>query len=198
MNIYGEGEKKGLSNPLTENLLANDFNALQFNEVHLNELHDNSGTGKITVHEEFNMTNNQISNLADPIQNKDAANKNYVDSVAGNFLIPYDLYFAPTDETSLIPVGNTVQYTAPRQFTVQSFKCFLTTPVTDYWTVTVVFNSTPVLAYVSTFNAGDKVGTIYNFPAGTVVNYDATIDFVVTPADASATGLKCILLGKYV
>lgn len=198
MNIFGEGRKEGLTNPLTEDLLADNFNALQFNEVHLNELHDNSGTGKIVVHEEFNMTNNRITNMADPVAGKDAVTLNYYESNIPSPFIPYDLYFAPTDETSLIPAGNTVQYTSPRQFEVQSFKCFLTTPVTDFWTVTVVFNSTPVLAYVSTFNAGDKVGTIYNFPAGTVVNYDATIDFVVTPADASATGLKCILLGQYV
>jgi len=198
-NVWGEDETgNGLQNPLTEDLLAAGFNALDFNEIHLNELHNNTGTGNIVVHEQFNMTNNRITNLDDPVAGKDAVTLDYFESNIPSPYIPYDLYFAPTNETSLIPAGNTVQYTAPRQFTVETFKCFLTTPVTNFWTVTVVFNGTFVPAYVSTFNAGDKVGTIYNFPAGTVIPIDTTIDFGVTPADASATGLKCILLGKFV
>lgn len=197
-NIFGLIKSNGLTNPLEEDLLANGFNGLNFSELHTDELHDNSGTGKIVVHEEFNMTNNRITNMADPVSGKDAVTLDYYESNIPSSFIPYDLYFAPTDETSLIPTGSSVQYTAPRQFTVQSFKCFLTTAVTNFWTVTVVFNGTPVLAYVSTFNAGDKVGSIYNFPAGIVVPADTTIDFEVTPADPTATGLKCILLGQFI
>ena len=196
-NIFGTKDEY-LTNPLTSDLLADGFNALNFTEVHTDELHDNTGTGKIVVHEEFNMTNNRITNMADPVAAKDAVTLDYYESNIPSPFIPYDLYFAPTDETTIIPAGVTVQYTAPRQFTVQTFKCFLTTPVTNFWTVTVVFNSTPVVAYVVTFNAGDKVSSIYNFPAGTVITVDTTIDFEVTPADPSATGLKCILLGQYV
>ena len=127
MNIFGEGLKKGLTNPLTEDLLANDFNAFQFNEVHLNELHDNSGTGKIVVHEEFNMTNKKITNMADPTQSKDAVTLGYLQSnppPVGD--IPYDMSMAFSGNDVLIPVGNCVPfYYIPRPFTGKTVVGFL-------------------------------------------------------------------------
>ena len=132
-NVFGRVDEEGLTNPLTEDLLANGFNALDFNEVHLNELHDNSGTGKIVVHEEFNMTNNQISNLADPIAGGDAVNLSYAES---NFAsqasvpdqAPYDVFAAFSDETTALSAGlQPVVVPASRNFTLTHIRCFLTT-----------------------------------------------------------------------
>ena len=71
-NIFGNVGGDGLTNPLTEDIQGADFNIYDINELHINELHDQDGVGPITVHETLNMTNNQISNLADRTQNKDA------------------------------------------------------------------------------------------------------------------------------
>ena len=117
-NIFGT-KPSYLSNPLTEDLQANNFNGYNFNELHTDELHDNTGTGKIVVHEEFNMTNKKISNLADPTQFKDAVNIDYLNSRLSSLSLysPYDLYVAVTDETTAIPAGiQPIKFNVPRNF----------------------------------------------------------------------------------
>lgn len=132
MNIFGEGEKKGLTNPLTEDLLANNFNGLNFTELHTDEIHNNSGTGNILVHEKLNMTNKRIANMADPTQAKDAVTLGYLQSNPPAVTIPYDMSMAFSGNDALIPVGNLVPfYYVPRPFTGNSVVAFLRVAPSD-------------------------------------------------------------------
>ncbi len=197
-NIFGLENEGGLSNPLTEDLLGNGFNALDLNEVHLNELHDNSGTGKIVVHEEFNMTNHQISNLADPVAGSDAVNLDYAES---NFAsqatvpdeAPYDLYFAVTDETSTITTGlQNISFTAPRQFTANQVRVYVSATSGSQRTIQLVINGTatgPILQI--------NPGSTTDF---STINYTFTtfdkIEVNVGGTDFAMRGLKVIILGN--
>ena len=59
------------------------------NRVYTDNIFENTGNNGIVVHNTLKMTNNQIENLADPTQNKDGANKQYVDNaVAGGLTNP--------------------------------------------------------------------------------------------------------------
>ena len=197
MNIYGEGEKKGLSNPLTEDLLANDFNALQFNEVHLNEIHDNTGTGNIVVHEQFNMTNNRITNMADPVAAKDAVTLDYAESnFASQATIPstapYDLYFAVTDETSTIPTGlQNISFVAPRQFTAYQVSVCVSATSGSQRTIQLVINGTPTgpILQINPGSTSDFSTINYTFTSFDKIEVD------VGGTDIAMRGLKVIILG---
>lgn len=193
MNIYGEGEKKGLSNPLTEDILANDFNAFQFNEVHLNELHDNSGTGKIVVHEEFNMTNNKISNLADPTQSRDAVTLSYYQNNIPSVFVPYDLYTAVSDETTPLTIGvQPVTFQVPRTFTISSFKAYLTTAGTNDLIVSLYTNTSLVTSVNIT--AGDTFSTTSSVSG--LLGIGETLTIQINNSDPTATGLKVVISGS--
>ena len=202
MNVFGEGEKEGLTNPLTEDLLASNFNALAFNEVHLNELHDNSGTGKIVVHEEFNMTNNQISNLADPTQNKDAANKQYVDNAISNVFVPYDVMFAFSDETSPLATGAPlpVKNFIPRGFNIDSgsatsIMAYLSTATTNNMGCAVLRNDTVIQELF--FPAGSRVTNNVLTPTVSSLNPGDEITLYTTITDPTASGIKLVISGSY-
>lgn len=73
------------------------------------------------------MTNNKITNMADPTQSKDAVTLGYLQSnppPVGD--IPYDMSMAFSGNDALIPVGNLVPfYYIPRPFTGNSVVGFL-------------------------------------------------------------------------
>lgn len=205
MNIFGEGKKEGLTNPLTENLLAANFNALNFNEVHLNELHDNSGTGKIVVHEEFNMTNNQISNLADPVAGSDAVNLSYAES---NFAsqasvpdqAPYDVYGAFSDETTVLSAGlQPVVLPASRNFTLTHIRCFLTTAsgianytINDFRKNGVSIGvAAPGCEFV---NPTDTTSVLSSTVSPISVSQGDRFEIVLN-ASGTATGIKVVFMG---
>ena len=201
-NIFGLS-KEGLTNPLTENLLANNFNALDFNEVHLNELHDNSGTGKIVVHEELNMTNNQISNLADPIGGGDAINLDYLESNYANRnsvpdTAPYDIYGAFTDETSTIATGlQPVVVSASRAFILTDIRCFLTTAsgIPNYTINDFRRNgSSIVVSPACVFSSPNDTTSVLVSVVPTSVSQGDRFE-VVTNASGTATGLKVVFMG---
>jgi len=198
-NIWGETEGEGLTNPLTENLLANDFNALDFNEVHLNELHDNSGTGKITVHEEFNMTNNKISNLADPTQNKDAVTLEYFNNNQPTITNFYDVAGAMTDETTPIQVGGQIgSFNVPREFRCDKIVCYLRTGATAaLYTPTIYIDGNAVTwsQFPSFVNAGDTVSQDGYFQTGPTTILAGSMISSAANTDATAAGLKVALIG---
>ena len=199
INIFGL-VSEGLSNPLTEDLLANDFNALDFNEVHLNELHDNSGTGKIVVHEEFNMTNNKISNLSDPVASKDAVTLSYYEANLPTTTETYDIMGAFTDEQTPITVGiQTGSLRIPRTFDCSSVISYLRNGATasPYQLTFYIDGVSQSFAIFPEFiNAGDTISQTGIFTGGTkqlVAGSEITIG---ANTDATASGLKLVLLGK--
>ncbi len=197
-NIFGNVGGDGLTNPLTEDLLAADFNALDFNEVHLNELHDNSGTGKIVVHEEFNMTNNRITNMADPVAGKDAVSLDYAESNFASQAVvpstaPYDLYFAVTDESSAITTGlQNISFIAPRVFTANQVGIYVSATSGSQRTIQLVINGTATgaLLQINPGSTTDLGAFNYTFNA-----FDK-IEVNVGGTDLSMRGLKVIILGN--
>jgi len=197
-NIFGLVDEGGLTNPLSEDLLADGFNALDFNEVHLNELHDNSGTGKIVVHEEFNMTNNKISNLADPIASKDAVTLEYFNN--NQLTRIYDVAGAMTDETTPIQVGGQIgSFNVPREFRCNKIVCYLRTGATAALYAptiyingnTVNFSQDPIFV-----NAGDTVSQDGYFQSGPTTILAGSIIQSAANTDATAAGLKVALIGE--
>ena len=205
MNIFGEGKKEGLKNPLNEDLLANNFNALGFNEVHLNELHDNSGTGKIVVHEELNMTNNQISNIADPIGGGDAINLDYLESnYASQSSVPdkapYDVFGAFSDETTVLSAGlQPVVVQASRDFKLTHVRAFLTTPsgIANYFINSFRLNgvafgvAAPGCEFV---NPTDTTSILSSTVVPITVNQGDRFEIVLN-ASGTATGIKIVFMG---
>lgn len=195
MNIFGEGDR-GLTNPLTEDLLANQFNLLDVNEIHLNEIHDQDGTGPIVVHERFNMTNNTIGNLADPVAGKDAVTLDYYESnlpVIPSVVHPYDLYIAITDEATALTSGfQAVNFQSPRNFTAFGFKAYLTVAPTN--TIDISLYSGPSLLTTATINFGDTESPTAVL-SGTVIA-DQRFEIQTSNADPTAKGLKIVIYGQ--
>ena len=205
MNIFGEGRKEGLTNPLTEDLLAAGFSGFNFNEVHLNELHDNSGSGKIIVHEEFNMTNNTIGNLADPVAAKDAVTLGYAES---NFAsqatvpttAPYDLYGAFTDEDTPISTGQQpLTLNVPRDFTCSGVRAFLKNgPTTAPYYVIQISKNGLIIPQVSLCEfelAGYVTSTLGTFTGDGIFLSMGDKLTIGMNADATASGLKVVFYG---
>jgi hypothetical protein len=196
MNVFGVGDE-GLTNPLTTDLLANGFNALNFSEVHTDELHDNTGTGKIVVHEEFNMTNNRITNMADPVAAKDAVTLDYYESNIPTPYIPYDWMVAYSDETTTLgPAASPlpVTYQIPRSFAVDYIWGFLTTATTNALSFGCYANGT-FFGQID-FNAGALISN-GNIPTLPVRSFGDRITLIPTVTDPTATGLKVLLTGSY-
>lgn len=206
MDIFGLS-KAGLTNPLTEDLQGADFNIYDINELHINELHDQDGTGPIVVHESLNMTNKQISNMADPTQNKDAANKQYVDSIPTS--IPYDIYVALSDETTSLSSGVLpVFFQAPRDMYFLEVIGYLSLP--DGTATNLQFdlefqnstgsgpwnnlNTSPIV-----FTTNDLYSTTYSFGStGSYRNANGRYRVNITQIDgaSSATGFKLLIRGR--
>ena len=66
------------------NMGGNDLQNV--NNVYTDNIFENTTANGIVVHNTLNMTNNHIHNLDDPIQNKDGANKQYVDTAVATGL----------------------------------------------------------------------------------------------------------------
>jgi hypothetical protein len=197
-NIFGNVGGDGLTNPLTEDLLANGFRGLNFTELHTDELHDNTGTGKIIVHEEFNMTNNKITNMADPVAGKDAVTLDYAESNFASQAVvpstaPYDLYFAVTDESSAITTGlQNVSFIAPRVFTANQVSIYVSATSGSQRTIQLVINGTATgpLLQINPGSTTDLGAINYTFNA-----FDK-IEVNVGGTDLSMRGLKVIILGN--
>ena len=197
-NIFGNVGGDGLTNPLTEDLLADDFNALDFNEVHLNELHNNSGTGNIVIHEQLNMTNHRITNMADPVAGKDAVTLDYAESNFASQAVvpstaPYDLYFAVTDESSAITTGlQNISFIAPRVFTANQVGIYVSATSGSQRTIQLVINGTATgaLLQINPGSTTDLGAFNYTFNA-----FDK-IEVNVGGTDLSMRGLKVIILGN--
>lgn len=56
---------------------------INVDNIKVNSIFENTAGADVSIHNTLNMTNNHIHNLAAPTQNADAANKLYVDTVAG-------------------------------------------------------------------------------------------------------------------
>ena len=56
------------------------------NNVYTDNIFENTPANDVVVHNTLNMNNNHIHNLLDPTQNKDGANKQYVDNAVAGFL----------------------------------------------------------------------------------------------------------------
>ena len=194
-NIFGL-VSESLTNPLTEDLLANDFNAFDFNEVHLNEIHDNTGTGNIVVHEQFNMTNNKITNVADPTQNKDAATKQYVDGAVVTPIVEYDLMAAYTDETTPIAAGALdMSFPIPTSFLLIYIKGFINQSATSNNFQVEVFRNAVSQGFIS-FLTGSTESDSISYVGGLTVSPNDRFTCSIPVADATATGLKLVFLGQ--
>ena len=198
-NIFGEAEGEGfLKNPLDQDLQGADFNIYDINELHINELHDQDGAGPIVVHESLNMTNNQISNLADPIQNKDAVTLQYFNN--NQLTRIYDVAGAMTDETTPIQVGGQIgSFNVPREFRCNKIVCYLRTGATAALYAptiyingnTVNFSQDPIFV-----NAGDTVSQDGYFQSGPTTILAGSIIQSAANTDATAAGLKVALIGE--
>ena len=192
-NIFGTGDAEGLQNPLDTDLLANGFRGLNFTELHTDELHDNTGSGKIAVHEEFNMLNNRITNLSDPTQTNDAVTLGYLQSNPPVVTIPYDLYAAVTDETTPLSSGfQPVTFQVPRQFNTSLFKAFLNTAPTNNIDITLYLNGSIVVA-TATIVAGDIASN--NVVVSGLFSLGEVLNVSISNGDATATGLKVVIQG---
>jgi hypothetical protein len=200
-NVWGEPDEQnaeGLTNPLTSNLDAGGFEIKDVDKVYTNEIHDN-GQGDIAVHNQINMTNNKITNMQTPQQNKDAANKEYVDNaVSGPH--PYDMQMAFTDNTSVIPLGNMEPYYyTPRAFTGLSCVGFLRFPVNTTTQIFRVYLGSIIIATL-TFNVGSSI------ESNTVAPWTGTssafakerifVENISTATDSGAKGLLITLVGE--
>lgn len=56
------------------------------NNVYTDNIFENTTANGVVVHNTLNMNSNHIHNLADPTQNKDGANKQYVDTAVSGFI----------------------------------------------------------------------------------------------------------------
>jgi len=200
-NVWGEADDQGLTNPLTEDIQGADFNILDINELHINELHDQDGIDKIRVHEDFNMLNNQITNMADPIQNKDAVTLQYFNNNLPS--IPpqtYDIAGAVSDETTPISVGiQTGSFVAPRTFTCNTVICYLRTgaAVNNYAPTIYVNGSAIVFSTFPDFiTAGDTVSQSATPSGGSITVNAGSVITVGANTDTTAAGLKVALLGQ--
>ena len=197
-NIFGNVGGDGLTNPLTEDLLANGFNGLNFTELHTDELHNNSGTGNIIIHEKLNMTNKRIANMADPIAGKDAVTLDYAESNFASQAVvpstaPYDLYFAVTDESSAITTGlQNISFIAPRVFTANQVGIYVSATSGSQRTIQLVINGTATgaLLQINPGSTTDLGAFNYTFNA-----FDK-IEVNVGGTDLSMRGLKVIILGN--
>jgi len=193
-NIYGL-VNEGLNNPLTEDLQGSDYNIYDINELHINELHDQDGIDKIKVHEDFNMLNHNITNMADPVQNKDAATKNYVDNAVGG-VIYYDLAAAFGDETTAISAGVQPMRLYPsRDFTGKFLTGSLSQVATgNNFEVQIKLNSTVIGTL--TFLGGSPIAT------ASMTSQTITTQQLITCecplADSTASGLKVTINGEQI
>ena len=200
MDIFGNSKSSGfLKNPLDTDLQANNFNAYNFTEVHLDELHDNSGTGKIVVHEEFNMTNKRITNMADPVAAKDAVTLSYYENNMPAQINYYDVTGAVTDEQTPISVGiQAGSFNVPREFTCDKVVFYLRNGATAaLYTATIYIDGNAVSwsQFPSFVNAGDLVSQDGYFQGGPQTILAGSSITVGANNDATASGLKVALIG---
>jgi len=195
-NIFGRVDEEGLTNPLTEDLQGADFNIYDINELHINELHDQDGIDKIAVHEDFNMLNNRVTNMSDPVAAKDAVTLSYFESNIPSTTQFYDIYGAFGDETTPISAGIQIGVIqATRNFTASSVVSFLTNGATaNNYGISVYKNGTVISNPIFT-TAGDKktisapiLPAQQSFTQGDIITVGAN-------TDATATGLKVAILG---
>ncbi len=200
-NVFGRVDEEGISNPLTEDLQGADFNIYDINELHINELHDQDGIDKIAVHEDFNMLNNSITNMADPVASKDAVNLRYYEA---NLPAPtaetYDVAAAFTDEQTPITVGiQAGSLRIPRTFNCSSVIFYLRNGATaaPYQLTFYIDGVAQTFAVFPDFiNAGDTISQTGSFTGGSkqlVAGSEITIG---ANTDATASGLKLVLLGE--
>ena len=194
-NIFGL-VSESLTNPLTEDLQGADYNIYDINELHINELHDQDATGPIVVHEEFNMTNNKISNMADPTQNKDAATKQYVDNKIVNPIVEYDLMAAYTDETTPIAAGALdMSFPVPTSFLLLYIKGFINQSATSNNFQVEVFRNAVSQGFIP-FLTGSTESNSITYVGGLTVSPNDRFTCFIPVADATATGLKLVFLGQ--
>jgi hypothetical protein len=203
-NIFGLGDE-GLTNPLTEDIQGADFNIYDINELHINELHDQDGVGPIVVHEQLNMTNKRITNMADPIAGKDAVSLDYAES---NFAsqatvpttAPYDVYGAFSDETTTLSAGlQPVVIPASRDFTLTAVRAFLTTAsgianytINDFRRNGVSFGvAAPGCEFV---NPTDTTSVLSSVVSPIAVSQGDRFEIVLN-ASGTATGIKVVFMG---
>ena len=148
------------------------------------------------------MTNNQISNLADPTQNKDAANKQYVDNAISNVFVPYDVMFAFSDETSPLATGAPlpVKNFIPRGFNIDSgsatsIMAYLSTATTNNMGCAVLRNDTVIQELF--FPAGSRVTNNVLTPTVSSLNPGDEITLYTTITDPTASGIKLVISGSY-
>ena len=227
-SIFGTVGGEGLTNPLEKNLLADGFDIENLDTLYLNGLEANSGVlievknnldlnqfeiidlGKlfvtevhgnganIVVHEELNMTNKKIGNMATPTQTKDAATKGYVDGLVGG-ASPYDMQMAFTDNTSVIAIGyQPPYYYTPRAITGISCVGFLRIPCVSVSQTFNVYVSNQLIA-VLTFPVGSQTQsntqTPWLNPAASVPNSRIFVENISTATDPNARGLLITITG---
>lgn len=205
MDIFGnksDVDPSGfVSNPLTSDVQGADFNIYDINELHINELHDQDGVDKIAVHEDFNMLNNRVTNMADPTQNKDAVTLQYFNN---NIPTPspdfYDIVGAVSDETTPISAGiQAGSFVAPRTFTCNTVIAYLRTgAAVNNYAPTIYVNGSAVSfgIFPDFITAGDTV-TQSGTPTGGSLTINAgSVITVGANTDTTAAGLKVALLGE--
>jgi hypothetical protein len=202
-NIFGLVDEEGITNPLTQDIQGADFNIYDINELHINELHDQDGIDKIAVHEDFNMLNNRVTNMADPTQNKDAvtlgyAESNFASQVSVPTSAPYDIYAAFGDETTPISIGiQPVVIQATRAFAMSNIQAFLTNGASvNNYPINVNLNGSALSfsSFPQFITAGDTISSMGVFSS--IINLSAGDKLTIgMNADATASGLKVVFLG---
>tara|TARA_R110000772_G_scaffold166855_2_gene278497 strand:+ start:1313 stop:1813 length:501 start_codon:yes stop_codon:yes gene_type:complete len=162
-----------------------------------NNIFGNVGGDGLTNPLEENLlaANFRILDLGDPIAGQDAVTLSYYEGNIPSTSHPYDLYFAVTGDTALIPSGSQVAtFQCPRTFTPVSFRFYLTTaPSTSTVQIVPFINGVDSGVTCQAF-VGDKFSTIESYT--TSIGIGDILTFTCLIQDAAAAGLKIVITGN--
>ena len=206
MNIFGEGRKEGLTNPLTENLEGAGYDIEDIDTLKLNGIESQTGT-YIEVKNNLDLNGYKIYDLADPVAAQDPVTlaygeANFASSAAIPTTAPYDLYGAFTDEDTPIAIAiQPLTLNVPRGFSCSGVRAFLKNGATTapYYVVDIKINGVTIPQGTGLCEwsiAGETTSSLGTFTAGNIFLALGDKLTVAMNADTTASGLKIVFYGS--